>query len=81
LVILCTYLYSSASFQGIVKNEKPERLQYYADIFVDGNPEKIIGKLDYSLFVHIPMAQAVRTFKERTVALNLMTVNNAEDSK
>ena len=70
----------SASFQGILKNDKSDKLQYYADIVSTKDQKKIIGKLDYSILVQVPMAQAIRTFKERTVALNLLTVSEKDES-
>ncbi|TPX75087.1 hypothetical protein CcCBS67573_g03652 [Chytriomyces confervae] len=58
--------------------DRTDRLRYYADLISTHDGKAIIGKLDFGLRVRLPMAQAIRSFKERTVALNLLTVSDKE---
>ncbi|KAI9350515.1 hypothetical protein DFJ73DRAFT_832463 [Zopfochytrium polystomum] len=58
--------------------DRTDRLRYYADLVSTHDGRTIIGKVDYGLRVRLPMAQAIRSFKERTVALNLLTVSDKE---
>ncbi|KAJ1548835.1 X-linked retinitis pigmentosa GTPase regulator-interacting protein 1, partial [Cladochytrium tenue] len=60
--------------------DRTDRLRYYADLISTHDGRTIIGKIDYGLRVRLPMAQAIRSFKERTVALNLLTVADQESS-
>lgn len=70
----------SVSFQGILKSDKVDSLQYYADILSVKDGKTVLGKLNYTIKVQVPMSQAIRTFKERTVALNLLTVSDPEEA-
>ncbi|KAJ3081344.1 X-linked retinitis pigmentosa GTPase regulator-interacting protein 1, partial [Rhizoclosmatium hyalinum] len=60
--------------------DRTDRLRYYADLISNHDNRTIIGKVDFGLRVRLPMAQAIRSFKERTVALNLLTVSDKEVS-
>ncbi|KAJ8327874.1 hypothetical protein QVD99_006385 [Batrachochytrium dendrobatidis] len=50
--------------------------KYYADIMA-ADKNTIIGKLDFTVQMLVPMTLAVRAFKERTVALNLLKINDS----
>ena len=70
------------TFQDLLKvTDKTGKHQYYGDIFALEDKKKTIGKLDYSLTVQVPMAQAIRAFKERTVALNLLTASEKDETE
>jgi hypothetical protein len=58
--------------------DRTERLRYYSDLISTSDGKTLIGKIDYGLRVRLPMAQAIRAYKERTVALNLLTVSDSE---
>ncbi|KAI9339337.1 hypothetical protein BDR26DRAFT_803165, partial [Obelidium mucronatum] len=60
--------------------DRTDRLRYYADLISTHDERTIIGKIDFGLRVRLPMAQAIRSYKERTVALNLLTVSDKEVS-
>ncbi|KAJ3017920.1 UNVERIFIED_CONTAM: X-linked retinitis pigmentosa GTPase regulator-interacting protein 1 [Siphonaria sp. JEL0065] len=60
--------------------DRTDRLRYYADLISTHDGRTIIGKIDFGLRVRLPMAQAIRSYKERTVALNLLTVSDKEVS-
>ena len=60
--------------------DRTDRLRYYADLVSTHDGKTLIGKIDYGLKAHIPMAQAIRAYKERTVALNLLTVSDPKIS-
>ena len=72
--------FCQVSFQGLIQSEKISPLHYYGDIVSIKDSKTVIGKLDYSMTLQVPMAQAIRAFKERTVALNLMTIHDSENS-
>ncbi|KAJ3023274.1 Protein fantom [Thoreauomyces humboldtii] len=61
-------------FRNLVSATRAESTQYYADLVSMHDHKTVIGRLDYTIAVRLPMSQAVRAFKERTVALNLLTV-------
>lgn len=70
------------TFQDLLKvTDKVGKHQYYGDIMSLQDKNKGIGKLDYSLSVQIPMAQAIRAFKERIVALNLLTAGEKDETE
>ncbi|KAJ3188686.1 Protein fantom [Gaertneriomyces sp. JEL0708] len=72
---LCTII-----FKDLTDPHRTDRLQYYGDLIsIEGN--NIIGKLNYSLRTRLPMAQTIRAFKERTVALNLLNVGDKVGSR
>ncbi|KAJ3115162.1 X-linked retinitis pigmentosa GTPase regulator-interacting protein 1 [Physocladia obscura] len=76
--------YNVATCSVIMKEltdpDRTERLRYYADLTSTYDDKTIVGKIDFGLRVRLPMAQAIRSFKERTVALNLLTVSDKEVS-
>ncbi|KAJ3343666.1 X-linked retinitis pigmentosa GTPase regulator-interacting protein 1 [Entophlyctis luteolus] len=76
--------YNVATCSVIMKEltdpDRTDRLRYYADLISTHDSKTIIGKVDFGLRVRLPMAQAIRAFKERTVALNLLTVSDKEVS-
>ncbi|KAJ3059249.1 X-linked retinitis pigmentosa GTPase regulator-interacting protein 1, partial [Quaeritorhiza haematococci] len=61
-------------------HHQTQRLRYYGDLISTQDENVVIGKVDFSLRARIPMAQAVRAYKERTVALNLLTVGDKEET-
>ncbi|TPX30883.1 hypothetical protein SmJEL517_g05658 [Synchytrium microbalum] len=62
----------SVSFQGLTDPGRTGRLQYYADLVSLHDGKSVIGKIDYSLRVHLPMSEVIKAFKERSFALNLL---------
>jgi hypothetical protein len=60
--------------------ERTDRLRYYADLVSIHDGRTLIGKIDFGLRARLPMAQAIRAFKERSIALNLLTVSDDETS-
>ncbi|KAJ3384351.1 Protein fantom [Lobulomyces angularis] len=72
-----TFGTSNICFKDLVDSDtKTKWLQYYADIYDINDSKTIIGKVDFSLRMRIPMAQAICAFKERVVALNLLSVGD-----
>ncbi|KAJ3160551.1 Protein fantom [Geranomyces variabilis] len=61
-------------FRDLTTATRTDRMQYYGDLVSTHDHTTVIGRLDYTLGVKLPMAQTVRAFKERSVALNLMSV-------
>nr|KAJ3422358.1 Phosphomannomutase [Polyrhizophydium stewartii] len=51
----------------------------YLFAFLQTKRRTILGKIDYSVHVLTPIALAVRAFKERTVALNMLEVSRADE--
>ncbi|KAJ3075481.1 X-linked retinitis pigmentosa GTPase regulator-interacting protein 1 [Podochytrium sp. JEL0797] len=70
----------SVVMKELTDPDRTERLRYYADLISTHDNRTILGKIDFGLRVRLPMAQAIRSFKERTVALNLLTVSDKEVS-
>ncbi|KAI8619012.1 hypothetical protein BC830DRAFT_847357 [Chytriomyces sp. MP71] len=70
----------SVIMKELTDPDRTDRLRYYADLISTHDGRAIIGKVDFGLRVRLPMAQAIRSFKERTVALNLLTVSDKEVS-
>ncbi|KAJ3295385.1 X-linked retinitis pigmentosa GTPase regulator-interacting protein 1 [Borealophlyctis nickersoniae] len=68
-------------FKDLTDPHQTNRLRYYGEFVSTHDDKTVIGQIDYSLRVRIPMAQAIQAYKERTVALNLLTVGDVEDSK
>ena len=63
------------SFKDLVQEEnKSSWLQFYTDVYDINDQKTIVGKFDFSLRLRIPMSQSIASYKERIVALNLLTV-------
>ncbi|TPX56040.1 hypothetical protein PhCBS80983_g04843 [Powellomyces hirtus] len=63
-------------FRDLTTATRTDAMQYYGDLVSTHDHKTIVGRLDYTLGVRLPMAQSIRAFKERTVALNLMSVGD-----
>ncbi|KAJ3219155.1 Protein fantom [Dinochytrium kinnereticum] len=62
-------------FVNVKELTDPDRtapVRFYADLMSALDGKVVIGKVDYSLRAHLPMSQAIRAYKERTLALNLL---------
>ncbi|TPX40966.1 hypothetical protein SeMB42_g05806 [Synchytrium endobioticum] len=68
----------NVSFSALTDSCRTSRLQYYADLISLHDAKSIIGKIDYSLRIHLPMDEAIKKFKERTFALNLLQSKDVE---
>ncbi|KAJ3194476.1 hypothetical protein HK101_002635 [Irineochytrium annulatum] len=68
----------SMLMKDLTDPDQTKRLRYYADLISTHDGRTLMGKIDYYVCAHVPMAQAVRTFKERVVALNLLTTTDEE---
>ncbi|KND01382.1 uncharacterized protein SPPG_03194 [Spizellomyces punctatus DAOM BR117] len=67
-------------FKDLTDPHRTDRLQYYGQLVSTHDNKTVIGSINYSLRVRVPMVQAIRSFKERTVALNLLTVGDKDVS-
>lgn len=65
-------------FSDIVQPGQTDKLIYYLDMYSPEDERVLLGKLELSLSVRIAMTQAIRAYKERTIALNLLTVTDDE---
>ncbi|KAJ3103809.1 Protein fantom [Phlyctochytrium planicorne] len=75
------YICIGSSMMSIKELTDPMRtapIRFYADVLSSYDNRTLLGKLDYSLRAHLPMSQAIRAFKERTLALNLLDGSFAE---
>lgn len=66
-------------FRDLVEPGRTDKITFYADLISTHDEKTIIGKIEYSLRIRVPMSQAIRQFKERTVALNLLTVSTQDE--
>ncbi|KAL2920290.1 hypothetical protein HK105_200363 [Polyrhizophydium stewartii] len=64
--------------KDIVDDHDRSKRRLFADI-IASDQRTILGKIDYSVHVLTPIALAVRAFKERTVALNMLEVSRADE--
>ncbi|TPX67754.1 hypothetical protein SpCBS45565_g03544 [Spizellomyces sp. 'palustris'] len=67
-------------FKDLTDPHRTDRLQYYGQLVSTHDNKTVIGSINYSLRVRVPMIQAIRSFKERTIALNLLTVGDKDAS-
>ncbi|KAI9098761.1 hypothetical protein DFS34DRAFT_618820 [Phlyctochytrium arcticum] len=67
-------------FKDIIDPHRTSKLQYVGQLISTHDGTTVIGSLKYSLSVKIPMVQAIRRFKERTTALNLLSVGNSQSA-
>ncbi|KAI8819442.1 uncharacterized protein EV422DRAFT_568866 [Fimicolochytrium jonesii] len=65
-------------FKDLTDPSKADKLQYYGDLVSSHDHKTIIGRLNYTLSVKLPMAQTIRAFKERSGALGLLADADAD---
>ncbi|KAJ3034468.1 Protein fantom, partial [Rhizophlyctis rosea] len=68
-------------FKDLMDPKATDGMRYYGELISTHDNKTVIGQIDYTLRVHLPMSQAVQAYKERTVALNLLTVGDRDEVK
>ncbi|KAI8922697.1 hypothetical protein BC831DRAFT_474756 [Entophlyctis helioformis] len=63
------------SLKEFIDDQEAKKRRFYADIYA-ADQKTVLGKLDYTVQMLTPIALAIRAFKERAVALNLLQLGN-----